>query len=94
MSTYTKQWHPPINSIQTFETFNRLSTFDIDSKKILKLIQALNSNKAHEQDSISVRILKLCGPSVIKLLSLLFNNCLRDKGFFRQLEKNKCYSSA
>ena len=34
-------------SIQTFKIWNRLSIVDIDSKKILKLIQGLNSNKTH-----------------------------------------------
>ena len=57
-------------SIQSFETSNRLSTVDIDSKKILKLIQGLNSYKAHGHDGISIRMLKLCGSSVIKPLSL------------------------
>ena len=79
MLTYTKQSTFP--SIQTFETSRRLSTVDIDSKKILKLIQGLNSNKAHGHDGISIRMLKICGPSVIKPLSLLFNNCLRDGVF-------------
>ena len=66
MSTYTKQCTLP--SIQTFETSNRLSTVELDLKKIRKLIQALNSNKAHEHDGISIRMLKLCGPLVIKPL--------------------------
>ena len=65
-------------SIQTFETSNRLSTVDSDSKKILKLIQGLNSNKAHGHDVISIRMLKLCEPSMIKPPSLLFSTCLRD----------------
>ena len=68
-------------SIQTFEASNRLSTVDIVSKKILKLIQGLNSDKAHGHDGISIRMLKLCGPSVIKPLSLLFTNSLRDGVF-------------
>ena len=50
-------------------------------KKILKLIQGLNSNKAHGNDGISIRMLKICGPSVIKPLSLLFNTCQRDGVF-------------
>ena len=50
-------------------------------RKLLKLIQVLNSTKAHGHDGISIRMLKLCGPSVIKSLSLLFNNCLRDGVF-------------
>ena len=33
--------------IQNFETSKRLSTTDTNSKKILKLIQGLNSKKAH-----------------------------------------------
>ena len=41
-------------SIQSFETSNKLSTIDIDLKKILKLTQVLNSNKAHEHDGISI----------------------------------------
>ena len=41
----------------------------------------MNSNKAHGHDGISIRMLKICGPSVIKPLSLLFNNCLRDGVF-------------
>ena len=48
-------------SIQSFETSNKLSTIDIDLKKILKLTQVLNSNKAHEHDGISIRMLKITG---------------------------------
>ena len=42
----------------------------------------MNSNKAHGHDGVSMRTLKICGPSVIKPLTLLFNNCLR-YGVFR-----------
>ena len=60
--------------------------------KILKLIQSLNSIKAHGHDDISIRMLKLCGPSVIKPLSLLFNNCLRDGVFPNNSRKqNICF---
>ena len=55
--------------MKTTQTSNRLNTADIDSKKILTLIQGLNSSKAHEHDCISIRMLKLCGPSIIKPLS-------------------------
>ena len=81
-------------SIQSFETSKRLSTIDIDSKKILNLIKGLNSNKAHGHDGISIRMLELCGPSIIKPLSLFFNNCLRDGVFPNDWEKSKCCSSA
>ena len=89
---FSKQYQPiPINgtlpSIETFETSNRLSTVDIDSKKILNLMQSLNSSKAHGHDSIPVRMLKCCGSSVIKPLSLLFNNSLRDGVFPNEWKK-------
>ena len=41
----------------------------------------MNSNKAHGNDGISIRMLKICGPSVMKPLSLLFNTCQRDGVF-------------
>ena len=89
---FSKQCQPIPNnstlpSIQSFETFDRLSTGDIDSKKILKLIQGFNSNKAHGHDGISIRMLKLCGSSVIKPLSLLFNICLVDDVFSNDWKK-------
>ena len=59
---FSKQCQPiPKNStlpsIQIVETSNILSTVDIDSKKMLKLMQGLNSNKAHEHDGISITML-------------------------------------
>ena len=47
----------------------------------------MNSTKAHGQDGISIGIIKLCGPSVIKLFTLLFNNCLRDGVFHNNWKK-------
>ena len=91
---FSKQCQPIPNnstlpSVQSFETSNRLSTVDIDSKKILKLIQGLNSSKAHVHDGISIRMLKIFGLSVITPLSLLFNNCLRDGVFPNNWKKKK-----
>ena len=71
----------PSYQFRLFETSNRLSTVDINSKKILKLIQSLNSNKVHGHDGISIRMLNLCEPSILKPLSLLFDNCVRDGVF-------------
>ena len=53
-----------LSSIQTFETSSRLSTVDIDLKKILKLIQCLDSNRARGYDDILIRMLKNFGPSI------------------------------
>ena len=43
----------------------------------MKIIQSLDANKAHGYDGISIRMLKLSSPSIIKQLSIIFNNCLK-----------------
>ena len=69
-------WNSTLSSIKAFETSSRVSTVEIYSKKILKLVQGFNSNKAYGHDRVLIRMLSLCGPSIIKPLSLLFGNCL------------------
>ena len=36
---------------------------------ILKIINNLDSNKAHGHDEISIRMLKLCGSSVLQIIT-------------------------
>ena len=55
-------------------------------KKVLKLIQGFNSSKAHEDDVISIKMVKICGPSIIKSLSLLYIICSRDGIFPKDWE--------
>ena len=43
----------------TFETENRLSTFDFSTGDITKFIKALYPNKAHGHDGISIRMIEL-----------------------------------
>ena len=42
--------------------------------KILKIIRALNINKAHGYDDISIRMIKIRDKSLLKPLILLFKN--------------------
>ena len=70
----------------SFETTNRLSNINIRPKKISKIIQTLDQNKAHGHDDISVRMIKMCGSSIIKPLQLLFNNCV-ELGVFPNIWK-------
>lgn len=44
--------------------------------KTLKIIQALDPNKAHGYDGVSIIMLKLRSASILKPLSLIFCNCL------------------
>ena len=54
----------------------------------LKVIQSLNSNKAHGHDGVAVRIIKLSCISIIKPLLIIFHNCLKFWSFPRGLEKS------
>ena len=62
----------PINQI--FLTQSRLSSLDFNEDEILKIIRALNIHKAHDHDDISIRMIKMCDKSLIKPLTILFQN--------------------
>ena len=62
----------PINQI--FLTQSRLSFLDLNEDKILKIIRALNIHKAHGHDDISIRMIKICVKSLLKPLTILFQN--------------------
>ena len=54
-----------------------LSSVNIKESDILDILKYLDANKAHGHDNISIRILKLSHKLILKLLKLLFENCLR-----------------
>ena len=58
-----------------------LSNITVIEEDIEKVTQNLDSNKAQEQDMISMRMLKICGKSIIKPLQIIYKQCL-DKGCF------------
>ena len=53
----------------------RFSNISFSDDQTLKILRALDINKAHRYDEISIRMLKLCDKSIIPPLSLLFQNC-------------------
>ena len=64
----------------------KLSSVNFNNEDILKIIKSLNFNKAHGQDDISIRMIKLCGQSIVKPLSIIFKNCI-DNGIFPDIWK-------
>ena len=52
-------------------TNNLLSTISFTKDDIAKIIKNLNPNKAHDFDMISIRMLKICGDSILKPLELI-----------------------
>ena len=68
-------------------TDNLLSCESFSRDKIAKVIQNLDPNKAHGHDNISICLLKVCGPSIYKLLEIIFNQCLETGVFSSKWKK-------
>ena len=62
----------PINP--KFFIQSRLVSLDFNEDESLKIIRALNIYKAHGHDNISIRMIKICDKSLLKLLILLFQD--------------------
>ena len=59
---------------QIFLTQARLEFLEFNEGEILKIIRALNINKAHGHDDISTSMIKICNKSLLKPLTILFKN--------------------
>ena len=62
-------------------TDNQLSYASFSRDKIAKVIQNLDPNKAHGHDNISIRMLKVCGPSIYKPLEIISNQFIETSVF-------------
>ena len=58
------------------KTNNRLPTVEFSVSDILYIIKGLDSNKAHGNDGISVKMIKICGKSLTIPLAIIFRNCI------------------
>ena len=65
----------PVN--QKFRTQSRLNSIDINENEVLNIIRALNIHKVHGYDDISIRMIKMCDKSLLKPLTLLFENSIK-----------------
>ena len=61
-------------------TNKSLDTVNFSTDDISKIINNLDPNKAHGHDMLNIRIIKLCGNSICKLLQI-FNDCLKEGKF-------------
>ena len=73
------------NSFDYISTAKR-SSINFNNADILKIIKSLNFNKAHGYNDISVRLIKPCGQSIVKPLSIIFKNCINN-GIFPNIWK-------
>ena len=70
------------------KTDKSISTATSTSNDIATLIQNLDPNKAHGHDILSIRLLKLCGKSICKLLDLIFQSCIKQRVSYRTKKAN------
>ena len=66
----------------------RFSKINFSDDQILRILWALDINKAHRHDEISIRMLKLRDKSIITPLSLLFQNCINTRTFLDTWKKS------
>ena len=59
---------------ETYITETKLSSFNIGDEDTYKIIKTLDIYEAHGHDKVSIRMLKLCDKSIVKPLSIIFNN--------------------
>ena len=64
-----------------YHTVDRLSHFVITVADVVDLLKLLKTNKAHGHDSVSVRMIQLCGNEICLPLVIIFNNIL-DTGIY------------
>ena len=64
-----------------------MSTFEICSDDIVKIMRSLDPNKAYGQNEISIRMIKICASSISKPLAILFRNCLESECFPKEWKK-------
>ena len=58
-----------------------ISAVDFEDQDILKIIRALDINKAHRHGNISTLMIKICDSSIVKPLSIIFRNSLNSEIF-------------
>ena len=56
-------------------------SLDFNEEELLQIIRALNINKAHGHDDISIRMIKIYDRSLLKLLIVLLRNSIKSSSY-------------
>ena len=70
-----------------YTTEKRLSAVALSVKSIGKIIQNLDSNKAHGHDNITIRLLKICGDLIYEPYETIFRQALLTSVFPSERKK-------
>ena len=76
-----------LSSHTQYLTDNRLSCVSFCQDKIANVIQNLDPNKLYGDDNTSIRMLKVCGPSIYKPVEIIFNQCFETGTFEFECKK-------
>ena len=60
-----------------YKTNKRLTNLIFSSSDLSSIIKDLNPNKAHGHDNISIRMIQICGDSIILPLKMIFESAIR-----------------
>ena len=77
----------------TFRTNRKLNNIKFLKSEILSIIRALNVNKAHVSDNISIRVFKICDELIISPLLITFETALRSGIYPTNWKKPMSYIS-
>ena len=72
-------------------THESLSTINILTDDVLKIIRNLDPNKAHGHDMINIRKIKICDTSICRSLKLIFQSCLESGKFPTEWKKQMSF---
>ena len=67
-----------------------LDSIHFSSSEIAKIISNFDLNKANGHDMLSIRMINLCGNSICKSFSKIFNECLNKGKFPHEWKKSQC----
>ena len=65
----------------TLRKYKYISSFNIEDEDIYRVINILDINKVYGHNEVFVRMLKLCGKSIVKPLFIIFKICKLKKTF-------------
>ena len=82
MHTYNASCLPSFS----YRKQNRIKSFHVTENDILTIIKTLDPNKAHGCHNISIKMIKICGQSLILPLKIIFKHSLK-KGKFPKIWK-------
>ena len=58
-----------------------MSSFKVTESDILSIINSLDTTKTHGYDNLSIRMIKMCGESIIFPLKIIFQESLKKRKF-------------